>query len=138
YVSINGGRNWTLVQGSLPRVRIDDILINTQTNDIVLGTHGRSIIILDDATLLERTDASVLGQDVYMFPLRPATQYYEMRKLPSPGAFKFSGPNPEYGALITYYLKSAAAAPDARVKIQVSDSAGHVVRELEGPDRQGF
>jgi photosystem II stability/assembly factor-like uncharacterized protein len=138
FVSVNGGRNWTRVQGNVPRVRIDDVLINPRTNDIVLGTHGRSIIVLDDAAMLERSDASVLGEDVHLFPVRPATQYYEMRKLPSPGAFKFSGANPEYGALITYYVKSAPPSADAHVRIQISDASGTVVREIDGPDRQGF
>src|SRR5262249_48890391 len=64
--------------------------------------------------------------------------YYETRKLPSPGAFKFSGSNPEYGALITYYLKTAPASADARVTIQITDAEGAVVREIAGPDRQGF
>ena len=137
-MSANGGRNWTLVRGNLPRVRIDDVLINPQTNDVVLGTHGRSIIILDDAAMLERADASVLAEDAHLFPLRPATQYYEMRKLPSPGAFKFSGPNPAYGALITYYLKNDPPKGDGHVKLQVLDAGGRVVRELDGPDRQGY
>jgi photosystem II stability/assembly factor-like uncharacterized protein len=138
FVSVNAGRNWTLVRGNLPRVRIDDILINAQTNDVVLGTHGRSIVILDDASLLEKTDTNVLGEDAHLFPLRPATEYYEMRRLPSPGAFKYSGPNPEYGALITYYLKGEPASPDGHVKIEISDAAGRVVREIHGADRQGF
>jgi photosystem II stability/assembly factor-like uncharacterized protein len=138
FVTINGGRNWTLVRGNLPRVRIDDILITPRENDIVLGTHGRSIIVLDDATLLEKADAAALAEEVHLFPTPQATEYYEMRMLPTPGAAKFTGPNPDYGALITYYIRSAPASSDAVAKIQILDSDDHVVRELEGPDRQGF
>jgi photosystem II stability/assembly factor-like uncharacterized protein len=137
FVTVNGGRNWTLVRGNLPRVRIDDILVSP-TNDIVLGTHGRSIIILDDAGLLERSDEKVMAEDVHLFPPRPATQYYEMRNLPSPGAFKYSGPNPDYGALISYYVKTAPPKPDAQVTIQILDAAGKMIRELKGPDRAGY
>ena len=61
-----------------------------------------------------------------------------MRSLPSPGAAKFSGPNPEYGALINYYLKNDPPTADARVKIQILDSRGAVVREIDGPDRKGY
>ena len=43
-----------------------------------------------------------------------------------------------YGALITYYLKNDPPKPDARVKIQILDSGGQLVRELEGPDRRGY
>jgi hypothetical protein len=137
FVSVNGGRTWTLVRGNLPRVRIDDMLISP-TNDVVLGTHGRSIIVLDDAALLEGSDLTVLGEEAHLFPPRTATQYYEMRNLPSPGAFKYSGPNPDYGALITYHLKTAPAKADSQVTIQILDSAGQMVRELKGPDRPGY
>ena len=93
------------MRGNLPRVRIDDIVITPHENDIVLGTHGRSIIVLDDATLLEKTDAAVLAEEVHLFPARPATEYYEMRMLPFPGAAKFAAPNPDYGAFISYTSK---------------------------------
>jgi photosystem II stability/assembly factor-like uncharacterized protein len=138
FISRNGGGNWTLVRGNLPRVRIDDILVNPRTNDLILGTHGRSIIVLDDMTMLEKTDAAVIAEDAHLFPIAPATQYYEMRMLPSPGAAKYSGPNPPYGALITYYLKSDPPAPKSKVTIKVLDKDGHVVRELDGPDQRGY
>jgi photosystem II stability/assembly factor-like uncharacterized protein len=178
FVSHNGGKSWTLVKGNLPRVRIDDILVTPRDNDLILGTHGRSIIVLDDVILLEKTDAGVLSEDVHLFPTRPATEYYEMRMLPSPGAAKYSGPNPPYGALITYYLKTdptsaasgrelataaasgrelataaasgrelataaasgreLATAAESRVKIKILDNEGHLVRELDGPDRRGY
>ena len=151
FVSIDGGRHWTLMRGSLPRVPVDDILIAARDNDLVLGTHGRSIIILDDISALEKSDASLLTRDMHLFAPREATQYYEARALPSPGAANFSGPNPPYGALITYYLKSspspsatdgdggaAAPNPDPKVTIEIVDSAGAIVRTLEGPDRAGF
>jgi hypothetical protein len=99
----------------------------------------------------------VLTTDAYLFPLRPATQYYQARMLPVPGASEFSAPNPEYGALMTYYLKSdppkesgtassngssngdASSTANAKtVKITVLAPDGSVVRELQGPDRQGL
>lgn len=167
FVTINGGTNWTHVRGNLPRVPIDDIVFNDRTNDVVLGTHGRSIIVLDDAAMLEQLNEKVLTTDVHLFPIRPAVQYYEARMLPTPGGSEFSAPNPEYGALITYYLRSdppkesgtasgnggsngngspgssdtqsnpPAAANAKTVKITVLAPDGSVVRELQGPDRQG-
>ena len=60
YVSLDGGQHWTLMRGNLPRVRIDDIVVNLRNNDLILGTHGRSIIVLDDMTMLEKTDEAIL------------------------------------------------------------------------------
>ncbi len=163
FVSTNTGRNWTLLRGNLPRVPIDDIVFNEQANDLVLGTHGRSIIILDDVTPLEHLTPAVMTSDAHLFPLRPATQYYETRMLPTPGASEFAGPNPPYGALITYYLRddpkpqvkpttttngtngngNGAAAPGGppespTVTMTVVAPDGSVVRELRGPDRKGL
>jgi hypothetical protein len=164
-VTTNGGRNWTLARGNLPRVPIDDIVFNEKANDLVLGTHGRSIIILDDVSPFEHLTPAVMTSDAHLFPLRPATQYYEMRMLPTPGASEFAGPNPPYGALITYYLRDdpksqaprtttttngtnggstagAAPAPEPAapptVTITVVAPDGSVVRELSGPDRKGL
>ena len=108
YFTLDGGRHWTLAAGNLPRVPIDDIVISERDNDVVLGTHGRSIIILDDITPLERASQDILTSDVHLFPPRPAVQH-EMRMLPTPGASEFSGPNPAHGALITYYPRGSSA-----------------------------
>jgi photosystem II stability/assembly factor-like uncharacterized protein len=165
FVTVNGGANWTHVRGNLPRVPVDDIVLDERSNDVVLGTHGRSIIVLDDAAMLEHVSEKIMTSDVHLFPIRPATQYYEARMLPVPGASEFSGPNPEYGALITYYLRddppkkpqattsngsngspqagASAPAPTAEkdgttVKIVVAAPDGSIVRELQAPDRKGF
>ena len=157
FISVNGGKNWILPAGNLPRTPIDDIIINSRDNDIVLGTHGRSIIILDDIAFLEKLDQKALDSEVHLFPPRTATQYYERRPLPVPGASEFSGPNPDYGALLTYYVKDdppkeepakeeKAEKAEAKeehkhkpkVKITILDKEGNVVRELKGPDKKGF
>ncbi|MEO6213973.1 MAG: hypothetical protein ABIP65_10135 [Vicinamibacterales bacterium] len=162
FVSHDGGRGWALMRGNLPRVPIDDIAISERENDVVLGTHGRSIIILDDASLLEHSAPPVFKAAAHLFPLRTAVQYYELRSLPVPGASEFSGPNPPAGALITYFLRDdppapakpaddgapdAAGAPGAaaavkatepQVKLTISAPDGTLVRELEGPDKKGI
>jgi archaellum component FlaC len=148
FISINGGMKWIRPGGNLPRVPIDDIIINARDNDIILGTHGRGIIILDDIAFIEKLDQKVLDSDVYLFPPRTSTQYYEKGSLPQPGASEFSGPNPDYGVLITYYLRSdpenveksqvKQGPGEQEVDIVILDKDGKVVRELRGPDREGF
>ncbi len=159
FISTNGGKNWVLAGGNLPRVPVDDIIVNPKDNDLILGTHGRGIIVLDDITWLEKLDESVLNSEAHLFPIREATQFYEMRALPDPGASRFSGPNPDYGVLITYYLKNdspqeekpplkkeksekAEEKPNApnvpKVKIVIEDKDGKLIRTLEGPDRKGI
>jgi hypothetical protein len=157
YISINGGIQWTFAGGDLPRVSIDDIVVNGEENDLILGTHGRGIILLDDITLLEALDDSILNREAYLFSPRKAIQYFELRELPDPGASQFSGPNPEYGALFTYYLKNdppgretmqakAGNSPEKEqrsvnpptVKIVITSADGIMIREIDAPDRKGF
>jgi hypothetical protein len=157
YISINGGIQWTWAGGDLPRVSVDDIVVNGEENDLILGTHGRGIILLDDIALLEALDNSILNQEAYLFAPRKAIQYFELKELPDPGASLFSGPNPEYGALFTYYLKNdppghetaqvqAEATPEQNrqsetpptVKIVISSADGMKIREIDAPDRKGF
>lgn len=151
FMTINGGGNWTHVRGNLPRVPVDDIVFNERANDLVLGTHGRSIIVLDDISPLEHLTPAVISTEAHLFPLRAATQYYVMRGLPPPGASEFSGPNPPYGALITYHLRDdpkpaahkgtngdTTEPPPPTVAIAVLAPDGSVVRELHGPDRKGL
>lgn len=123
FVTTNGGRNWMHARGNLPRVPVDDIVLVERTNDLVLGTHGRSIIVLDDVTLWEQQAAAVQGAEAHLFPLRTATQYYEHRLLPTPGASEFSGPNPPYGALITYALREDEPLPAAAATAAAAGSS---------------
>lgn len=157
YISIDGGRNWALAGGDLPRVPIDDIVVNGEENDLILGTHGRGIIVFDDIAFLESLSEKMLDSEAYLFPPRKAIQFFELKELPDPGASKFSGPNPEYGTLFTYYLKSdppsllpKKALEEKRspqdsqgknlpmVKMIIADAKGTVIREIEAPDRKGF
>ena len=57
----------------LPTVRIDDVLVHPRENDLVLGTHGRSIWIMDDISALQQLSSDVTGSDAHVFDVRPAT-----------------------------------------------------------------
>jgi photosystem II stability/assembly factor-like uncharacterized protein len=145
-VSVNGGENWTRAGGNLPPVSVNDIAI--KNGDLVLATYGRGIIILDDIVFLEQLTEEVQAEDAYLFPVRESEQYYRNNRDLSNKAARFAGPNPEYGALITYYLREPPVQNDPpgedapseppEVSVQILDSGGTVIRELSGPDRQGF
>jgi photosystem II stability/assembly factor-like uncharacterized protein len=151
-VSVNGGKNWTRAGGDLPPVSVNDIAI--KNGDLVLATYGRGIMILDDVAFLEQLTEETLEEVAHLFPVRDAEQYYQNNRDLSNKAARFSGPNPEYGALITYYLKDGpapnsppdqdassdedAASDPPEVSLQILDSSGVVIRELSGPDGQGF
>jgi hypothetical protein len=139
-VSVNGGENWRRAGGNLPPVSVNDIKV--KNGDLVLATYGRGIVIMDDIVFLERLTEDVLEEDAHLFPIREAEQYYRNNRDLSNKAARFAGENPEYGAVITYYLREGpprdSSSDTTGVSVQILDGSGAVIRELDGPDGQGF
>jgi len=140
YVSFDRGAGWVPLKLNLPTVPVSDIAIHPRENDLILGTHGRSIWILDDITPLEQMDSRVLASDVHLFDIRPTTAWriYDNRNdHAGPGHKFFVGENPPYGAILNYYLKTKPAGNE-KVMITVEDGAGKKIREFEGTDDVGL
>jgi hypothetical protein len=140
YISLNGGREWKEFMNGLPRVRVDDVMVHPRDNDLILGTHGRSIWILDDITPLQQLSEQVMGStgnEPVVFDVRSATRWRNDIQMGSGlgGAKHFRGQNPAGGTAISYLLK---AVPDGDVKITISDSRGEVVRDLNGTKNAGI
>ncbi|MGE5246504.1 MAG: WD40/YVTN/BNR-like repeat-containing protein [Betaproteobacteria bacterium] len=134
-VSIDGGATWMPLGLNMPAVPVDDLLIHPRDNDLVAGTHGRSLWILDDIGALEALTPELLKQPAALLPVRPARLLTMHTPQAWYGAGQFFAPNPPFGASITYYLREAATHP---VRIVVADAGGAVVRTLEGPGRKGL
>jgi photosystem II stability/assembly factor-like uncharacterized protein len=155
YWSFDGGRHWSFPGGNLPRVMVHRILVNERNGDLVLGTYGRGVIILDDIRALRDGARERFASEVRLFPVRPATEIYRWRDRPL-GARVFRAPNPPAGAIITYSLPRGDAADaksvaDARngsasrdtgrvheAGIRISAADGSLVRELTGPGGEGL
>jgi ligand-binding sensor domain-containing protein len=75
YVSLTGGKDWKRFMTGLPTVRIDDVLVHPRDNDLVLGTHGRSIWIIDDITPLQQMTDAISTTDAHLFEVRKATAW---------------------------------------------------------------
>ncbi|HYE14976.1 MAG TPA: hypothetical protein VD968_11090, partial [Pyrinomonadaceae bacterium] len=136
YVSYTGGGSWTsLGLKNLPNVAVHDILVHPRDNDLILATHGRSIWILDDATPVQQLTPEVARRDAYLFDIRPAVRFTSRMTRYGIGDKVFTGQNPPYGALISYNLKEK---PDdkTKVKIQILDSAGKTVSEIENAAKE--
>jgi hypothetical protein len=115
---------------------VDRIVVNPRTNDLVLGTHGRSIYILEDVSPLETWDLTATDP-VRLFPVRDAIEVYQWRDQPLPGARTFTAPNATLGTFVTYSLANdGEGAVPAQIRILAGD--GRVVRELSGPSTRGM
>ncbi len=132
YLSVDTARTWSRV-ASLPTTRYDDILVHPKTKDVIVGTHGRSIWVLDDATPIAEWSAAVASKRVHLFPVRSPIlfQYWQDFSYRAQGAF--AGENPKDGALISYHL----ARPAGTVSVTITTPAGRVVRTLPAPATAG-
>jgi photosystem II stability/assembly factor-like uncharacterized protein len=106
----NGGTNWIQLKGNLPTIAVRDLTIQKRRDDLVVGTFGRGIYILDDLKPLRTMTQTIANADATLFASRDADLYVERAPLGLPGkAFQgdafFTAPNPPYGAVFTYYLK---------------------------------
>jgi photosystem II stability/assembly factor-like uncharacterized protein len=136
YISLNGGAEWKRFMTGLPTVRIDDVIVHPRENDLILGSHGRSVYIMDDITPLQQLAEKTTESDVHVFESRPGTQWLTDVTLSRAmgGAKNFRAANPPQGTAISYYLKSAASSD---VKITISDVTGKVIRNLPGTKDAG-
>jgi photosystem II stability/assembly factor-like uncharacterized protein len=135
YFSIDRGKKWIKFKGNLPTVPVDDIAIHPRENDLIFGTHGRSIWILDDITPLEQLTPTVLDSEFYLFDIRPASIFNHVSHKGNLGHKFFTAPNPSFGVIITYYLKEKLKE---KVKIIILNPSGKKIRELTGPSEQGI
>jgi photosystem II stability/assembly factor-like uncharacterized protein len=121
--SRDGGATWSSLSLNMPTVAFHDLLIQPRDNDLIAGTHGRGIWILDDITALRGATDKVLGQEAYVFePNKPGTRWLSIgRGGYGRGDLFFKGENPPFGALIHFYMM---AKPEKPATVEISDPLG--------------
>ena len=133
YWTTDGGRHWSPASGNVPPVMVDRIIVNQKNNDLILATHGRGVIILEDIAPLEGMSAT---GDVRLFPLRAAAEVQTYRDLPWPGGNAFVAPNSPIGTYVSYAVANDPPSLDS-VRIDVIGPDGDIVDQMTGPDRAG-
>jgi hypothetical protein len=131
FASFDGGGSWTELSGSsLPPAPVNDLLVHPRDNDLIVGTHGRSIWILDDVTPLQRlADARSAG--TYLFDPPAATRFQMHFTKPFLAQATWKGENPGAVATISYYL-GQEPAEDLSLTIEDGET---VIRTLQAtPD----
>jgi hypothetical protein len=130
YVSFDDGDHWQSLRLNMAASSVRDLII--KNDDLVAATHGRGFWILDDITPLRQLDAKVISADAFLF--KPELTYrvrWDMNTdTPLPPDFP-AGENPPDGAVIDYYLQSAASGP---VTLEIQDSSGKTVRRYSSAD----
>ncbi len=139
WVSLDGGGSWMRWTAGFPTVAVRDMRIQRRESDLVVGTHGRGIFILDDIAPLremgEESMARVLAEPLHLFPI-PDAQQHEMAQGASsrfPGSGEFRGENPPYGAMITFSLhQKGLPYPDKEVQKERKEAERQEARKVAG------
>lgn len=108
YFSYNKGSNWVKLKGA-PTIPFRDITTHTRDNDLVGATFGRGFYILDDYSPLRDISQAVGANANTLFTVRDAWWYvptvpFQAKGMPSQGSAHYVAENPDFGAMISYYL----------------------------------
>ncbi|KAA0240899.1 MAG: glycosyl hydrolase [Chlorobiota bacterium] len=110
YFSNDGGNEWIKFDNGMPPACVMDIQIQKRESDLVVSTFGRGVYILDDYSPLRFMSKETLQKEAEIFPIKDALMFIQsnplgFRGVAFMGASFYSAPNPEVGAVFTYYLK---------------------------------
>ncbi len=132
YITLNGGQNWFKFTNNMPSANVHFIELHKRTNDLVLATHGRGVIIIDDVSVLRQLTPENMDKELYFFKAKAAT-------IPENNGFggastetQFIGENPSQSARIMYYLKKRHVL--GKMTLEIQDANGNRVTEI-GPGK---
>ncbi|HYW50134.1 MAG TPA: hypothetical protein VE861_05995, partial [Gemmatimonadaceae bacterium] len=139
YVSMNRGKSWQRFMNGLATTPVHDLQIHPRDHELIAGTHGRAVYVVDIAPL-QQMSASVVAKKAHLFTPRVALA---MGQAPDAagsagggnGHKRFATNSPAPGAEISYRI--AEAQPGKRVQIVITDAAGDTMRTLNGPGSVG-
>ncbi|MDN4164497.1 hypothetical protein QWY31_03235 [Cytophagales bacterium LB-30] len=136
FVTIDGGKNWSKFTNNMPAASVHYLALHPKTNDLVVATHGRGIIIIDDISPLRQINQEVLQKEVHFFK----SPTFVMSEQSSFGGTstetQYVGPNPNPNAKIVYYLKKRHTF--GAMSMEVVDSEGNKVSVLDPGKQKGI
>lgn len=135
--TVDGGADWFRMKNNIPDYAlVRDIQIHAKTNDLILGTHGRGIMIVDDISPIRKLTKEIVDKDVFIFNEKPVNL--------TTGTFGGAGRPPVSGWYagnapsippIQYYLKDRITSGD--VKVEIYDANNKLVQTVPGSKRKG-
>ena len=133
FVSVDRGETWTSLNSSnLPTVAVHEFAQHPTAGEIVAGTHGRSLWVLD-VTPLRQMGAETLAEDAYLYAPNDVV-YWQSEPRRGGTNRRFVGDNPSSSARIFYHLNK----PARRLSLEVVDRRGDTLAELDVTNEKGL
>ncbi|MBS1735080.1 MAG: glycosyl hydrolase [Bacteroidetes bacterium] len=138
FTSLDGGKNWFRMKNNIPEYAlVRDIQINPSTNDLILATHGRGIMILDNISAMRNLTPKIAENNVYTFknaPIQLTNGYFGNGGHEAQGGW--SAGNPASVPPIQYYLKNRLSTDD--VTVEIFDNQNKLLQKIPGTKRKGL
>jgi photosystem II stability/assembly factor-like uncharacterized protein len=156
YISYDDGANWKSFQLNLPVLSVTDLAL--KENDLIVGTQGRSIYILDDLSVIQQAGNDITSKSMHVFS--PAPAY----RMPGGGrgfgggggVIRNAGMNPPNGIVIPFYLKDVTDSTKLNLvvldknkkeiktfsttskdnKIEIKEGLNHFIWNMNYPDAE--
>ncbi|MCP4551068.1 MAG: glycosyl hydrolase [Bacteroidetes bacterium] len=118
FVTLDGGESWKTLKTGIPTANVRDMMIQERENDLVVATFGRGFYILDNYSPLRELSDETLKKDGYVFAVKDAFMFNTWRPLGHLGSREkgfqgedfFSAPNPDRGAVFTYWVRDSVSS----------------------------
>ena len=135
FASWDMGKNWEKINVDLPNVSVRDLRIHKRDRDLIVGTHGRGVYILDDIRPIEElTEAE--NKSIHLFPIREGVLWNMYWRIENLGDRHYAAKNPEYGTYINFSLDKDAEEP---IKIKIKDQNGkHITTLIHNKAKKGI
>jgi photosystem II stability/assembly factor-like uncharacterized protein len=154
YISYDDGANWKPFQLNLPVLSVTDLAI--KENDLIVGTQGRSIYILDDLSVVQQAGNDIASKSLHVFSPYSAYRMSGGGRRSGGGTDRNAGTNPPNGIVIPFYLKEAGDSAKLSVtlmdknkktiktfstsskdnKIEIKDGLNQFIWNLNYPDAE--
>lgn len=134
YFSPDDGQSWIKYNHGIPPAPVYGIAIQKNFKDLVIGTYGRGIYILDDISPIREFSAAVQNEEAHLFSMRNAYRFQKIDGIKAKDAYS-DGKNPPYGADINYYLKNETTDS---VFILIQNQDGNTIKKIVGKGKKGI
>lgn len=132
YITIDGGKTWNKFTNNMPAANVHFIELHKKTNDLVVATHGRGVIIIDDISPLRQLTDDVLKKELHFFTTKPTVIKESNGFGGSSTETQFVGENPSSAAQIIYYLSKRHTF--GKMSLEIQDASGKTITEI-GPGK---
>ncbi len=134
FLSMDRGGSWVEFRSGLPTQPVNDVVVHPRDNDLILGTHGRGIWILDNINALQELTPEVMSSPAHLFSTQPAEQIRYRSEKGHTGNMIFRGANPRPGAVLDYWLREEGT----EVTLTILGGEGEVVARVRTSDNRGM